>query len=154
MKKNIFFIGILVVIFGLIVGLPFAFTDWNKTLMDTQVPLIFYVISKVIFGLAFIGFGIWAVIKERARGMIYILMVATLFVQLVPLFVRFSTYFKAPGQTIYCIIMLAIFLIGYIAALGLVITSNKKQIVADAKYEGSTIEVKDEKVSENRHKGE
>ena len=154
MKKNIFFIGVLVVLFGLIVGLPFAFTEWNKTLVDTTVPLVFYVVSKVIFGVAFIGFGIWAVMKERARGMIYILFAATLFVQLVPLFVRFATSFKGAGQTIYCILMVAIFLIGYIAALGLVLTSNKKMIVADEKYEGSTIEVKDEKVSENRHKGE
>ena len=154
MKKNVFFIGVLVVLFALIVGLPFAFGEWNTKLMDAQVPFVFYIISKVLFGLVFIGFAGWAVIKERARGMIYILMVATLFVQLVPLFTRFSIYFKAPGQTIYCIVMLAIFLIGYIAVLGLVITSNKKQIVADEKYEGSTIEVKDEKVSENRHKGE
>lgn len=154
MKRNLFFICILVVLLAVIVGLPFAFGDWNQSLKEAQVPFIFYIVSKVLFGLAFIGVAVWAVIKERARGMIYINLVAALLVQLVPLFIRFSIHFKAPGQVIYCILMLAFFLIGYIAMLGLVTTSNKRQTEADARFEGTSIEVKDEKTSENQHKGE
>ena len=76
---------------------------------------------------------------------------SSIFVQIAPLLIRTSVYIQNFVLG-FAIIMLAVFLIGYVAFIGLVLTANKKQVESDKKYQGSEIEVVEEKVAEKRNK--
>ncbi len=153
MRRNLFLGLISVLILGLAIGLPFAFGDWNNLLVQNQTVLILYIVSKSVFGLILLFALIWSFVGERARGHIYMMLSCSIFVQIAPLIIRTSVYIQNFVLG-FAIIMLALFLIGYVAFIGLVLTANKKQVASDKKYQGSEIEVVDEKVAEKRNKEE
>ena len=151
MKRNLYLGLISVLVLGLAAGLPFAFTEWNSLLVQNQTVLILYIVSKVVFGLILIFALVWSFVGERARGHIYMAISSSMFVQIAPLLIRTSVYIKNFVLG-FAIIMLALFLIGYIAFIGLVLTANKKQVASDKKYQGKEINVVDEKEAEKRNK--
>ena len=151
MKKNIYLAIIGVLVVGLAIGLPFTFTKWNELIVANNEVLVLYIVSKAIFGLILIFGFVWSLVKERARGSVYMLLAASIIVQAEPILIRTSVYVN--GFVLgFAILTLAVFLIAYVAFVGLLFTSNKKQLASDTKYQGSEIEVVDEKVAENRNK--
>ena len=140
MKKNIYLAIIGVLVVGLAIGLPFTFTKWNELIVANNEVLILYIVSKAIFGLILVFAFIWSLVKERARGSVYMLLAASISVYVNGFVLGFA------------ILTLAVFLIAYVAFVGLLFTSNKKQLASDTKYQGSEIEVVDEKVAEIRNK--
>lgn len=151
MKKNIYLFIVGVLILGLAIGLPFTFGSWNDSLTAVQGSFIVYIVAKCIFGLFFIGVLAWSLIKERARGTVYIFLGAATIAQLVPLLIRVSVNFKGfeVGFGVIAVVLACILLT---ALTGLVVVTNKKQVASDVKYQGNEIEVVDEKISENKHK--
>lgn len=143
MKKNFYFLISAIIILAVIIGLPFAFTNWNEQLNANSTVLAFYIVGKCIFGLCFIAFAALIFLKQLARGKAYMLIVSTLLVQLIPLLQRVGL--NIPNFTLgFEIIVLALALVLYVAFLGLVFYSNKTQIASDNKYVGKTIDVVDE----------
>ena len=144
MKKNIFYLIVSILAVALVIALPFAFTSWNKSLLENNNVLVPYIIAKVIYGLCLVVLVVLIFIKEQARGHALFLLVATCICQFVPLLMRLGLNMGG-FALIYEILMLIVPLMAYVAFLGLVFVSSRKQLNADKKYEGRTIEVVDEK---------
>ena len=144
MKNNVFFIVIAGIVAALIIGLPFAFVGWNNALVENITALVFYIISKVIFGAALIAFAVIIFVKPLARGTALFLTLSTIAMQVIPLFVRFAIPL-GDFSVVYCLLVIILPTIGYLIFLALVFFTNKKQLSSDKKYEGKTIEVYEEK---------
>lgn len=145
MKKNLFFIIVAFVSFALIVGLPFAFTEWNDLLVHNQTILVMYIISKCLFGLYFLAASIWSCVDQRARSMVFIIMGSAAISQACPVLIRTGLYLPNNWQIIYPILVLFVFVVVMVVMIGLVFHSNKKQVVSDSKYQGNEIDIKEER---------
>ena len=143
MKKNPVHLIVSIILLGLIIGLPFAFIGWNNQLVNNTPILVCYIVAKVLFGLAFVAFAVILFVKEFARGHYLFLVFPTVVLQLVPLFVRFGLNLNNFGL-VYSILLLSFVSIIYAILVGLSFYSSKRQLAADKKYEGKTIEVKEE----------
>lgn len=144
MKRNIFYLIVSILAVALVIALPFAFVSWNKALVNNGNVLPFYIIAKVLYGLCLVIFAVLIFVKEQARGHALFILVATGISQFIPLLMRLGLNMGG-FALIYEILMLIIPLMLYVAFLGLVFVSSRKQLNADKKYEGRTIEVYDEK---------
>ena len=129
---------------GLIAGLPFAFVDWNQALMSMPSVLIPYIIGKVLFGLCFLGVVGIVFFQKNARGHSYFFLSSVLVLNLIPLALRAGVYMGS-GALLFEILMLVLPSIAYVVFNGMVCFTNKKQLEADKKYEGKTIDVVDER---------
>ena len=144
MKKNIFSLIAYIIIIALIVGLPFTFDKHNELLLQDKYTLYFYISSKVVFGIALIVFVIYGFFNEMARGMYLYVLIATILSQFIPLVIRFGTHFDSFKKA-YSPLVLGLSLVIYIAFVGSMLRTNKLQLESDKKYEGKTIEIKEER---------
>ena len=144
MKKNYISLLVYLVILALLIGLPFTFVGWNKALVNENYTFIFYLVTKIVFGLLFVGFVIYGFTKEMARGMYLYTFIATLALQFIPLLVRLGMY-TGGFKYAYSPILVGVSLIAYLAFIAGTTKTNKLQLEADKKYEGNTIPVKEER---------
>ena len=144
MKKNYVSLIVYAIVLGLIIGLPFAFGKWNDALRMDSTTFALYIVMKVIAGLCFIGFVCFGFLKSMARGTYYYVMVATLMLQLIPLLMRLGLYMSG-FKYVYEILLLGISLAAYTSFVGAMARVSKKQLKADQKYEGKTIEIHEER---------
>ena len=124
---------------GLIVGLPFAFK--NEPLTEAKTVFIFYLISKIVFGLLFLGVVIYGLVSEKARGSYYPIVALALIMQFVPLTMR--TYISLTTfQLGMCLITLIVSLIICAVVVGVLPSISKRQLESEKKSAGKEIEVK------------
>ena len=124
---------------GLIVGLPFAFK--NEALTQANTVFVFYLISKITFGLLFIGVVIYGLVSVKARGSYYPMVGLALLMQLVPLAMRSYIGFSF-FQLGMCLITLILPLILCAVVIGVLPSVSKKQLESEQKSAGKEIEVK------------
>lgn len=147
MKKNIVIVCISAIILALIIVLPFCFKNDELRLSDKIFAL--YITNKIVFGLIFVFSVAWCVIKERAKGFVYITLVMACLLQGIPALCRLAPRMKDFGMG-FEIIMLALGLIIFIGVFAMIAWSSKKQLVSDEKYVGKEIPVQEEKVILNK----
>lgn len=139
-KLTILIVGLIAL--GLMIGLPFSFNN-DELVKDTAV-LVFYIISKSIFGLIFIFAVIWSVLQERARGAIALILLVATLLQGFPPLCRASLFMGAFTLP-FNILVLAFGLIGFTVLFMMNHFSSAKQLEADQKYVGKEIPVQEEK---------
>ena len=144
MKKNYVSLIVYALILGMIIGLPFALVEWNGLLVQDTYTLVFYIISKALFGLLFICLAVYGFVKEMARGMYFYSMAATLFLQLIPIAVRSGVYMNQ-FKYAFSPLLVGVVLILYVIFLGALFRTNRYHLESDKKYEGKTIDIKEER---------
>ena len=142
MKKNLTIVCVSAIILALVIALPFFFD--NKEIKFFDNILAMYIANKIVFGLVFIFSIAWCVIKERAKGMVYITFVTAGLLQGLPALCRLAPRMKDFGVG-FEIIILALGLIIFVTMFALITWSSKKQLVSDEKYVGKEIPVQEEK---------
>lgn len=124
---------------SLIISIPFMLD--NSFLNDSTNKAI-YITAKTMFGCFFLIS--WALVlfgKLKESSKIIIVSIVS-FAQLIPLLARFIL--PMPNGALWSNIVVAISLICTIAITGLLIISNSMMVKNDKKYEGKSIEVKDD----------
>ena len=143
MKKNTLLTSIYTLILILIIGVPFAFGEWNQSLIADEQVLVMYIIAKVIFGLLFILTCLCLLLAKHARGIVYQASIIIAFFQIVPLVIRLAVFLPS-FKLGFSLIILIISLIIYIGYFGLLIISDKKQLASLNKYKGKEIDIREE----------
>lgn len=140
-RKNIIYILLSVLVLGLVVGLVFCFD--NTALVACKKVFVFYLIAKILFALGFVYAIAYGLMKERARGTYYPMVVSMLVLQLIPMLMR--TYVGLTSfQTGACLITVIVCAMIMVVFLGVMPGVSKVQLEADEKSEAKTIEVKED----------
>lgn len=148
MRKNIYFSICMALIAVLVAVIP-CFLD-NGFLAIGQ-NLAIYLTVKIVFGIWLVVATFFILFKKFANTTGIILLSIAGAVQFVPLIVRYVLPLSL--GVMWSIVISTIVLIVSVALLGLLMVSNKKMVESDKKFEGKTIEVKDDSkmFDENNH---
>ena len=138
MRKNIVASLLAAVVLGLVIGLAFAFD--NTALTNCGTVFTFYLISKILFGLVFVGVVAYGIIENKARGTFYPMVILMLVLQFIPMLMR--TYVALPKfQLGACLITLCVCLAAMVVVIGILPGVSQNHVNADEKYAAEEIEV-------------
>jgi hypothetical protein len=143
MYKKVSILLVALIALGLMIGLPFSFN--NEAVVNNTAVLIFYIISKSVFGLIFIFAVLWSV-STRARGSIYLLLLVATLLQGFPALCRASLFMDAFTLP-FNILMIALGLIVFVVVFMMNSWTSKTQVASDEKYVGKEIPIQEEKVT-------
>lgn len=144
MYKKVSILLVALIALGLMIGLPFSFN--NEAVVNNTAVLIFYIISKSVFGLIFIFAVLWSVLSTRARGSIYHLLLVATLLQGFPALCRASLFMDAFTLP-FNILMIALGLIVFVVVFMMNSWTSKTQVASDEKYVGKEIPIQEEKVT-------
>lgn len=151
MRKKIYFSLCMVVALALVVLIPCLI---DNSFLATSANMAIYLTAKIIFGLWLIAAWLMILFKPMSNTTGTIILAIAGFAQLVPLALRFIL--PVSGGLLWAIIVFAVVLLIVLALTGMLMASNKKMVESDKKYEGKSIEVKDDSKmydENNRFKG-
>ena len=123
----------------------------DNSFLQSRVNMAVYLSVKIVFGLWLIVATVLVLCKKLANTSGVILLSIAGVVQLVPLLARYVLPLKS--GLIWVIVISVVMLIVAVGSFGMLMISNKKMVESDKKFEGKTIEVKDDKqmYDENNH---
>ncbi len=139
MKKNFWFLISSLLVLAVVIIIPFLFTEK----FPSDETLTVYLISKILYGLLFIGTIAYCFFKETANGFTLSLTGLSCLFQLIPLLQRFVLQSSVENSTIWGVLILVLSLLIYVVFIGLILTSNKKMVKSNHSYEGNEIKVKE-----------
>lgn len=139
MRKNIIYALLATLVLGLAIGLTFAFD--NTALTNSTTVFTFYLITKIVFGLGFIGVIVYGMVEEPERGTFLPMVGLMLILQFIPLLMRaFIPLTKF--QLGACLITLFVCLAAMVIVIGIMPGISKKQLETEEKFAAQEIEVK------------
>ena len=138
---KIAFVAIVMIVLGLVIGLPFTF---DLSLL-TDSSLTYYIISKVLFGVILIISAIFALLHKHPSGTSTVIFVLGLLYQLIPLGLRYLLLTGFGGAKTWAIIIMAFALIVYIGLILGLSYQDKKGAKAEETFKSKEIPVEEEK---------
>lgn len=138
---KIAFVAIVMIVLGLVIGLPFTF---DLSLL-TDSSLTYYIISKVLFGVILIISAIYALLHKHPSGTSTVIFVLGLLYQLIPLGLRYLLLSGFVGAKTWAIIIMAFALIVYIGLILGLSYQDKKGAKAEETFKSKEIPVEEEK---------
>lgn len=148
MRRKIYISLCMAVFLALVVIIPILLD--NSFLEITQ-NMAVYLTAKILFGILLLVSWLLILFKSLANTSGIILLSIAGVTQIIPLILRFILPLQS--GMLWSIIILSISLIITLALTGLLMASNKKMVEGDKKYEGKSIDVKDDSkmYDENNH---
>ena len=148
MRKNIYF-SICMALIAVLVAIIPCFLDNSFLAIGSNLAI--YLTVKIVFGLWLVFATLFVLFKKFANTTGIILLGIAGLAQFVPLVVRYIL--PLTSGMIWSIVISIVVLIIAVASLGMLMVSNKKMMESDKKFEGKTIEVKDDSkmYDENNH---
>lgn len=145
-RLKIAFLAIIAIVFGLVIGLPFLFSN-NAELATFGSGLALYIIFKVVMGLILVAAVVYALKAKGFNGTNTTLVLVALVYQLAPLGIRYFVLNVHQFMIGYALLILAVLLIGYVGLYFGLTYQDQKMIKGEEAAKGHEIPVEEEKVT-------